>query len=146
MTFHDTIESARAALRRLGVALWAVDFERDGYPDQMSEDETSTRVQVGPDGFGANAYGSRMDNGSHLVMLDIDIPVHVIPSSTPGHCHLVFEKRVSWDSYVQLLGLLSELGIIEHGYASLMMERGQAFLRLPGVKKQKVSYDPEVLF
>lgn len=74
--------------------------------------------------------------GEHRPVLDIDFPVQVIPSSTPGHFHLYIDKAMSWSKYERLLNALSAAGIIEEGYASVSKERGYTSVRLPWVKKK----------
>jgi hypothetical protein len=71
----------------------------------------------------------------HKVVLDVDIPARLIPSSTEGHFHLYIDKQIPWDNYVDLLGALAECGIIEAGYANASVERGYTAARLPWIKK-----------
>ena len=71
----------------------------------------------------------------HRPILDIDFPVAVIPSTTPGHNHLYIDKRLSWSDYKKLLTVLAEVGIIEWGYADASIEREHTAVRLPWVKK-----------
>lgn len=83
----------------------------------------------------ANLEGSKQENGKHIIQLDLDVPHEYIPSSTPGHAHLVFRQPVFWEDYSQVLIVLEKVGIIEKGYHNCAMQRGQTFLRLPEVKK-----------
>ena len=71
----------------------------------------------------------------HKPVLDIDLPVMVLPSSTPGHHHLFIDAEITWDEYVELLELLARLNIIEHGYVFASKERGYTAVRLPWIKK-----------
>lgn len=73
--------------------------------------------------------------GHHLVVLDLDIPAKLVPSSTPGHSHLFIEKPLTWFQYVNLLRALEEAGIVEPGYVAVSIERGSTRVRLPWVKK-----------
>lgn len=67
---------------------------------------------------------------SHRPCLDIDIPVAVLPSKTPGHSHLFFpETSVTWKQYEGLLTNLRECNIIEDGYLHFALERKQTFVR-----------------
>jgi hypothetical protein len=74
----------------------------------------------------------------HRPVLDIDFPVAVIPSTTPGHGHLYIDKLLTWREYEKLLNVLAEVGIIERGYADASIEREHTAVRLPWVKKQGV--------
>ncbi len=71
----------------------------------------------------------------HSPALDIDIPIKLVPSSTPGHHHLYIDKELSWWQYQQLLMVLADCGIIEKGFACASIERKATFLRKPGVTK-----------
>lgn len=83
---------------------------------------------------------SRFYNGNemHRPILDIDMPVTVIPSSTPGHGHLYIDKKLTWEDYSKLLNVLAEVGIIEEGYAAASIARQHTAVRLPWVKKKLV--------
>lgn len=73
--------------------------------------------------------------GRHKVVLDIDLPAKLIPSSTEGHFHLMIDKEMDWEDYQRLLWVLADVGIIEEGYASSSDERGYTAVRLPWVRK-----------
>jgi hypothetical protein len=72
---------------------------------------------------------------THKPVLDIDMPVIVVPSSTPGHHHLFIDKEMSWDEYHRLLNVLAEVGIIEEGYLGAAVMREHTAVRLQGVTK-----------
>jgi hypothetical protein len=71
----------------------------------------------------------------HLPAVDIDLPCKLVESSTPGHFHLLIDKPVRWQSYMDLLWALVEAGIVQEGYAKASEARGATYLRLPWVKK-----------
>ena len=71
----------------------------------------------------------------HAVLLDLDVPAFLIPSSTPGHSHLYINKALEQDKYFKLLDVLAECGILEQGYVDASKSQGGTFLRLPWVKK-----------
>lgn len=72
---------------------------------------------------------------AHRPALDIDHPVRVVPSSTPGHHHLFIDVDMTWAQYSKLLDVLAEVGVIEQGYADVSKVREATYLRLPWVKK-----------
>lgn len=74
---------------------------------------------------------------AHRPVLDIDLPVAVIPSSTPGHSHLYLDKEMPWDTYQELLRALEAAGIVEPGYVSASIERQYTSVRLPWIRKTK---------
>ena len=81
--------------------------------------------------------GWRPLTGVHKPVLDIDLPVVVLPSSTEGHSHLFIDKGMSWSQYVKLLDVLVDVGIIEEGFRNASVARGHTAVRLPWIKKQQ---------
>lgn len=91
----------------------------------------------------ADLITSEVEGGKkHKVILDIDFPAQLIPSTTPGHFHLYLDKELSWADYSDLLEVLGDLGIIETGYANASVNRGYSAVRLPWVKKPKSEPKP----
>lgn len=80
---------------------------------------------------------SRLGGGfaSHKVVIDVDLPVTVVESTTPGHCHLFVDKAMTWPEYVALLEALTVAGIVEPGYLAAALQRGHTAVRLPWVRK-----------
>jgi len=83
----------------------------------------------------ANLITSKLWNGKHAPVLDLDVPHTLIPSTTPGHSHLYLDVELSWWRYKRLLKQLSLAGIIEPGYYRASKRRGFTAVRLPWVKK-----------
>lgn len=75
------------------------------------------------------------DGWYHMPILDIDVPISVIPSSTPGHSHLFIGVQMSWSVYSNLLEAMAEAGILEPGYVNASQARGFTAVRLPWVSK-----------
>lgn len=75
--------------------------------------------------------------GIHKFMIDVDLPVVVMPSSTPGHWHLYIDVDIEWERYVALLRALAEAGVIEVGYARASIKRGYTSLRPPWIAKRE---------
>lgn len=72
----------------------------------------------------------------HSPVVDIDFPVRVVPSSTPGHHHLYLDGiMMKWEKYESLLKALADAGIIEGGYCKNSLRRQMTMVRLPHVKK-----------
>jgi hypothetical protein len=74
-------------------------------------------------------------NRMHKPVLDIDFPVQAVPSSTPGHFHLYLDKKLTWEQYDRLLGVMAEIGLLEPGYVSASRDRKHTSVRLPWVRK-----------
>ncbi len=73
----------------------------------------------------------------HQVVLDIDHPVHVVESSTPGHHHLIIEVPggIPDEAYWKLVEALGLAGVVEPGYVNASITRGRTDVRLPWVSK-----------
>lgn len=88
----------------------------------------------------AKAGGIRpLDEEVHKPILDIDFPVHVVPSSTPGHSHVYIDKAMPWDKLKALLDALADAGVVERGYADASIDQGFTTVRAPWVKKTEPS-------
>ena len=109
--------------------------------DEYGETEDSRRIVDGVDE--ASVVTSETEAPSlsnhwepkHKPVLDIDMPVVVVNSSTPGHHHLFIDKEMTWDDYLKLLNVLAEVGIIEQGYLGAAVMREHTAVRLQGVTK-----------
>lgn len=93
----------------------------------------------------ANIVSSKVDGAEdlHKPILDIDLPVKVVPSSRPGHGHLYIDKEMPWDDYAMLLKTLWLVGIIEKGYLDASLKRKCTCVRLPWIKKANVETGSE---
>lgn len=75
----------------------------------------------------------------HKPVLDIDMAVAVLPSSTEGHHHLFIDHEMTWSQYEKLLTVLADVGIIERGYLGACKARKHSAVRLPWIKKEVFS-------
>lgn len=73
--------------------------------------------------------------GTHAPCIDIDVPIRVVESSTPGHSHLYIDVAMTWVKYEALLQALVDAGLVEIGYLKVSRFRGGTHLRLPWVRK-----------
>lgn len=72
----------------------------------------------------------------HRLVIDVDHPVHAVPSSTPGHFHLYVDTPPIPDAvYWKLVDVLVEAGLVEPGYRDASKHRGHTDVRLPWVRK-----------
>lgn len=94
----------------------------------------------------ANLVSSEMEDGNHAPALDIDFPCYTLPSSTPGHAHLYFDKPLSWKDYKKLLTTLYEIGYIEEGFYRAAIRTKATYLRLPGILKVKHQQEVDLVF
>ena len=112
--------------------LW---FKQKLFSSKDPKDDGYSPVPADPEH--ANLIGSLTDKGKHMPVIDIDYPAELIPSSTPGHFHLYLNKACTWDQYKDVLRAMANAGLIQQGYLNWSLERGQSFLRRPGVKKNE---------
>ena len=73
----------------------------------------------------------------HKVLLDIDHPAQLIPSSTEGHFHLYIDVEIDEEPYFAMLDALAKARVIQDGFALASRDRGFTALRLPWIKKRK---------
>lgn len=83
----------------------------------------------------ANLVGSLCGDGQHRPVLDLDIPVTLVPSSTEGHAHLYIEKEMSFDTMIAFIDALASAGIVERSWAKAVRSRGMTLVRPPWIKK-----------
>lgn len=96
---------------------WATDDYGRTYP-------TETLV-ADPDG---DLVTSRLADEVHLPLIDLDLPVALTPSKTPGHSHLVIDCPMTWRRYKRLLRALVRAGLVEKSWYRLVRSRRQALL------------------
>lgn len=77
----------------------------------------------------------------HALLLDLDVPAWLVPSSTEGHSHLYVDVKIPTPTYFRLLDALADAGVIQPGYANSSKHRGGTALRLPWVKKPTTAED-----
>jgi hypothetical protein len=145
MNGTDTILSLIGKLTTWKVTRWAVNS--DGM-DDWEDDRTETPVEQGANVVSSlravSPYaGTIFDplntwptpRPHHAILLDLDVPAYLVPSSRPGHSHLYIDVSVPEEDYFNLLDQLARCRVIEYGYASASKQKGGTFLRLPWVKK-----------
>jgi hypothetical protein len=74
--------------------------------------------------------------GTHTLMLDLDYPVVLMPSTTAGHYHLYADVPMTWTRYKAVLKAMAAAGLIEQGYYRAALRQGSTMLRPPWVEKK----------
>lgn len=92
----------------------------------------------------ANLISSLCDDGQHAPVLDIDFDAELVESSSPGHYHLYFNKKIPWERYEEVLRVLGEAGLLETGWVKASIARQQSLLRKPGTLKKDSPFRAEV--
>lgn len=103
----------------------------------MPDDREARRVPVMDANLVSSEIVDRNGNptGKHKVAIDIDLPHCYVPSSTPGHGHLIIDTDLDFEAYEKLLTALREAGIIEKGFLGAARVRRATWLRTPWTKK-----------
>lgn len=83
----------------------------------------------------AKLLTSKVGEDRHVVALDIDMPVTVVPSSTEGHYHLYIDHEMDTETYLELVDALAKAGVVEQGYAHMARVRKMTRLRTPWTSK-----------
>jgi hypothetical protein len=120
---------------------YRVDFNYASTKDDHDYDvtmvnESREKAPIEESHVWSSEIASGPNQGMHVVALDVDESVRLVPSSTPGHWHLVIDKPVSWPRYIEVLGALADAGIVERGYLDASIARGHTALRLPWIRKR----------
>ena len=90
--------------------------------------------------------GDPIPEPNHKPVLDIDLPVWVRESTTPGHYHLIIDKEMPWDDYKRLLNVMCDVGILEPGFVKAAISRGASWIRTPWTEKLKEADNAEQSF
>lgn len=83
----------------------------------------------------ADVVSSELGNGLHAPCIDVDVPMRIVPSTTPGHGHLYIDVAMDWEQYIAILEALAAAGVVERGYVMASEFRKGTHVRLPWVKK-----------
>ena len=79
----------------------------------------------------------------HAPVLDLDIPCILLPSTTPGHHHLIIDHPMDWGQYLNLMAAMVHAGILEQGYFEATKARGYSSIRLPWVQRLEPREEPQ---
>lgn len=105
----------------------------DDYGDATRERADVDEADVISSHIVGDTFAAATD--SHSLVLDIDVPARLVPSSTPGHSHLFVDVATSWEAVRGVLDALVAAGVIEPGYRNACVERGHTAVRLPWRRK-----------
>lgn len=100
----------------------------------------NTDLKVVEDLDDANLVTSRFKGEgieTHALLIDLDVPHEYVPSSTPGHGHLLVDVKLSHWQWQRAMRALADAGVISSGYRDYSEQRGFASLRLPWIKKEE---------
>lgn len=77
----------------------------------------------------------------HALLLDIDLPAWVVPSTHANHNHLYVDlasvHHVGTKALEEFLLAAAKIGLVEEGYARACIARGMTSLRAPWVRKSQ---------
>lgn len=106
----------------------------------INDKEARNAARKAVDEAEANLIASRCADGRHMPVIDLDVPHHLVPSTTPGHGHLYIDVKTSWPRYVVMLFSLRLCGVIEKGHLWWSIRLGATFVRKPGVLKEEAPF------
>lgn len=75
-----------------------------------------------------------------VIVLGLDVPCRLLPSTTEGHFHLYIGKAIPWYEFECLLRVMVHCGLVEDGYYQAARRRCATFVRMPGVSKPLAEY------
>lgn len=122
------------ALREYG-ALIAEPSER--HPANVAT--SVVRTKLSRSAFG----GPTQEQVLHYPVIDLDVPHHVVPSSTPGHSHLYIDVPLTDKQYEYLLETLVSVGIVQPGVLHSFHDNRATAVRLPWVNKSQAEVQAE---
>lgn len=73
----------------------------------------------------------------HRPVLDIDFPAVLVPSTTPGHSHLLIDRDLTWTHYAGLIRALAVGQVIDRGWARISLEQGYTAVRTAWAPKAR---------
>lgn len=82
-----------------------------------------------------SATSKEVKTCTHYPVIDIDVPINIVPASRIGHTHLYINHPVSQEGLLEILQVLAKHGIVEEGYLQASKSRGYSAVRLPWIKK-----------
>lgn len=85
----------------------------------------------------ANLQASLTTDGGHAIVLDVDMPAELRPSSTPDHYHFIAypKKTVPWEQMERFMEAAADVGLISRAYLRHCKQRRMSMVRRPGVPK-----------
>jgi hypothetical protein len=83
----------------------------------------------------ATLVSSRTSDGLHMPVIDIDRQCMLVPSSQDGNFHLYINVRMTEEEYMELLEVMTRVGIVQRGYWLYSQKRHASYVRYPGVTK-----------
>lgn len=108
-------------------------FYRAKLRQDSGEWEDSPHVAVHP--HDANLISSQGHDGTHMLMLDIDLNHWYTQSSSTGHGHLVIDTQLEPYQMEEIIAVLAKHGVLQKGIERQWEDRGCLTLRMPGMKK-----------
>jgi hypothetical protein len=132
------------ALRNLYQRLtWHTDVRWDvpDYVDDVAHAVDDRRATTDPEVMEAVSSCTRatVDRPAgerhHALLIDVDCPAWLIPSSTGGHGHLYVDLDIPDAALWRFLDAAAGIGLVEEGYVNACRERGMTSLRAPWIVK-----------
>lgn len=114
-----------------------IETQHDGYGGRWKVERVKSALPEHATMVSSKVIQNDHYNGLHTLMLDLDFPLTLIESSTPGHHHLYADKLMTWPQYRGVLRAMTKAGLIEQGYYDAARRQQATMLRPPWVKKDR---------
>lgn len=138
----DTFEAPKKATyfdiaRKLRRWVWTRKEDQSDYND--GEDRAEEREEYDGPLSGAQLLGSAIAGkpGKHALVLDLDVPAVLVPSTTPGHSHLYVDVEVDFWQIEAVMKALVDARVLEVGYYNAALRRQATYVRTPWAPKDK---------
>src|ERR1044072_7385724 len=112
------------------LAMYRAELQDDsGEEFVMGQEQT----QVGP--LDANLISSKHKDGTHALLLDLDIDTYYVKST--NNAHLYLDVSLPEEGLQEIVEVLAKWGILQEGIVKQVEDRHATFLRPPGMSKDR---------
>ncbi|QIG58778.1 hypothetical protein SEA_DATBOI_114 [Gordonia phage DatBoi] len=140
----QVLQYAKMVKTLVALPTWAVgpDYNDEEPAPDVNEDRVDRLIDAGIISSAVVDIDGDL-TGRHRVLLDLDVPAMLVPSTTAGHSHLIIDKKIEWQQYMAILNAFAAARIVEPGYALASKKRLAGHLRTPWTLKPDVEVTPE---
>lgn len=128
----------RITPRRLQLPLSVLGAHMYDWSSSHMDSQSAAMTQLlGAENCVTKIIGRHTGGGRHRPELEVIVgcDMALIPSSTPGHYHLILDVNLPWYTYTDLLRQARDIGLIEYGYVDAAIRKGYSSIRTPWTKK-----------
>lgn len=122
-------------------------FSRLAFPGLVVRDRPWRKLLACLDRFGCLRPGfvhdetAWVDPEKTASVLELAVPIDVVPSSTPGHHHVYLDIEMKWRDYRRLCKRMQKAGLLEREFVKASFRRRMTMLFKPGLTKRQLIDD-----